>query len=329
MTVKTLNLPEMITEEKLKDLYKEMWLIRYFDEKVDQFFAKGLIHGTTHLAVGQEASASGSIAVLEARDKIVSTHRGHGHCIAKEGDVNKMMAELFGRTTGYCKGKGGSMHIADVEKGNLGANGIVGGGIPIAVGAALTSKMKDQGYVVLCFFGDGASNEGSFHESVNLASIWDLPVVFICENNQYGMSGSVKEMTRVEHIADRAAAYGIPGEVVDGLDMVEIMKTVHGAVERARSGQGPSLIEMKTYRWKGHSKSDAKKYRTRDEENEWRAKDGIKRFKTVLIEAGVLTEETAKQLQDEAYKQIDDAVKFAESSPEPSLDTLLEDVYAD
>ncbi|MBO0958659.1 thiamine pyrophosphate-dependent dehydrogenase E1 component subunit alpha [Neobacillus sp. MM2021_6] len=326
--MKTVKLPEMITEQKLKDLYKQMWLIRYFDEKVDQFFAKGLIHGTTHLCVGQEASAAGSIAVIGRKDKIVSTHRGHGHCIAKEGDVNKMMAELFGRVTGYCKGKGGSMHIADVEKGNLGANGIVGGGLPLAVGAALTSKMKRENYAVLCFFGDGASNEGSFHESVNLAAIWDLPVIFICENNQYGMSGPVKEMTRVENIADRAAAYGIPGKVVDGLDMVEIMNTVNGAVERARQGFGPTLIEMKTYRWKGHSKSDAKKYRTREEEKEWREKDGIKRFKEFLIGEGILTEESAKQFHDEALQEIEDAVKFAENSPEPSIDSLLEDVYA-
>lgn len=326
--VTKLNLPTSITDEKLKDLYKEMWLIRYFDEKVDQFFAKGLIHGTTHLCVGQEASAAGSIAVLEPKDKIVSTHRGHGHCISKEGDVNKMMAELFGRETGYCKGKGGSMHIADVEKGNLGANGIVGGGIPLAVGAALTSKMKNEQYVVLCFFGDGASNEGSFHEAVNLAAIWDLPVVFICENNQYGMSGPVKDMTRVEHIADRAAAYGIPGKIVDGCDMVEIMNEVDEAVRSAREGNGPTLIEMKTYRWKGHSKSDAKKYRTREEENEWRAKDGIKRFKEKLLEAGVLTEDEAKALQEQAKQEIEEAVQFAEASPEPSIDTLEEDVYA-
>lgn len=328
MTLEALKLPPFITEEKLKDLYKQLWLIRYFDEKVDQFFAKGMIHGTTHLCVGQEPSAAGSIAVIGRKDKILSTHRGHGHCIAKEGDVNKMMAELFGRETGYCKGKGGSMHIADVEKGNLGANGIVGGGIPIAVGAALTSKMRQENYVVLCFFGDGASNEGSFHEAVNLASIWDLPVVFICENNQYGMSGSVKDMMRVENIADRAGAYGIPGEVADGTDMIEIMRTVNKAVERARSGEGPTLVEMKTYRWKGHSKSDAKKYRTREEEQEWRAKDGIKRFKNVLVEAGILTEESARQLQQEAALEIDEAVKFAEESPEPSLDRLLEDVYA-
>ncbi len=328
MKIKTLKLPEMITEQKLKELYKELWLIRYFDEKVDQFFAKGMIHGTTHLCVGQEPSAAGSIAVISRKDKIISTHRGHGHCISKEGDVNMMMAELFGRETGYCKGKGGSMHIADLEKGNLGANGIVGGGLPLAVGAALTSKIKNENYVVLCFFGDGASNEGSFHESLNLAAIWDLPVVFICENNQYGMSGPVKDMTRIENIADRAGSYGIPGKVVDGLDMIEIMNSVHEAVEHARNSKGPSLIEMKTYRWKGHSKSDAKKYRTREEEKEWREKDGIKRFKDTLINSGVLTEETAKQLQEEAYEEIEKAVTFAENSPEPSLDRLLEDVYA-
>ncbi|MER2106610.1 MAG: pyruvate dehydrogenase (acetyl-transferring) E1 component subunit alpha [Solibacillus sp.] len=323
-----MNLLASIDKSKLPSMYKEMWLIRYFDEKVDEFFAKGMIHGTTHLCVGQEATAVGSIAVLEDRDKIVSTHRGHGHCISKQGDVNKMMAELFGRVDGYCKGKGGSMHIADVEKGNLGANGIVGGGIPLAVGAALTSKMRNEGYVVLCFFGDGATNEGSFHEAVNLASIWDLPIVFICENNQYGMSGSVKEMIRVENIADRAASYNIPGYVVDGNDIIAIMNTVSTAVENARTGQGPTLIEMKTYRWKGHSKSDAKKYRTREEEAQWKEKDGIKRFKQLLISEEVLTEEEAKQLQEEAKLEIEKAVKFAEDSPEPSIDTLLEDVYA-
>ncbi|RZI51140.1 pyruvate dehydrogenase (acetyl-transferring) E1 component subunit alpha [Aeribacillus pallidus] len=321
-------LPAFITDERLVELYKQMWLIRYFDEKVDQFFAKGMIHGTTHLCVGQEATAAGSIAVLQEKDKITSTHRGHGHCIAKGATVDRMMAELFGKVTGYCKGKGGSMHIADVEKGNLGANGIVGGGIPLAVGAALTSKMKNEGYVVLCFFGDGAANEGSFHESLNLASIWDLPVVFICENNQYGMSGSVKEMFNIENIADRAQAYGIPGKVIDGNDMLEVMNTVYEAVEHARSGKGPVLIEAKTYRWKGHSKSDAKKYRTREEEQEWRKKDPIKRFKEYLIEKGVLTEEKAEQLREEAFQEIEDAVKFAENSPEPSVDTLLEDVYA-
>ncbi|MCR8986205.1 thiamine pyrophosphate-dependent dehydrogenase E1 component subunit alpha [Brevibacillus laterosporus] len=323
------QLPKMITEQKLVELLHQMWVIRFFDEKVDEFFAKGLIHGTTHLCVGQEATAAGAIAVLQPADKITSTHRGHGHCIAKGADVNKMMAELFGRETGYCKGKGGSMHIADVEKGNLGANGIVGGGIPIAVGAALTSQMKKLGYVTISFFGDGASNEGSFHESLNMASIWKLPVIFFCENNQYGMSGPVTEMVNIENIADRSKAYGIPGEVVDGNDLLAVMNAVAEAAERARRGEGPTLIEAKTYRYKGHSKSDAKKYRTREEELDWRKnRDCIKRLQDVLIEKGLLTQEQAKEIEQQAKKEIEEAVMFAEKSPMPALDTLEEDVYA-
>ncbi|AKF95453.1 thiamine pyrophosphate-dependent dehydrogenase E1 component subunit alpha [Brevibacillus laterosporus] len=323
------QLPKMITEQKLVELLHQMWVIRFFDEKVDEFFAKGLIHGTTHLCVGQEATAAGAIAVLQPADKITSTHRGHGHCIAKGADVNKMMAELFGRETGYCKGKGGSMHIADVEKGNLGANGIVGGGIPIAVGAALTSQMKKLGYVTISFFGDGASNEGSFHESLNMASIWKLPVIFFCENNQYGMSGPVTEMVNIENIADRSKAYGIPGEVVDGNNLLAVMNAVAEAAERARRGEGPTLIEAKTYRYKGHSKSDAKKYRTREEELDWRKnRDCIKRLQESLIEKGLLTQEQAKEIEQQAKKEIEDAVMFAEKSPMPALDTLEEDVYA-
>ncbi|SFL56058.1 thiamine pyrophosphate-dependent dehydrogenase E1 component subunit alpha [Salibacterium qingdaonense] len=320
-------LPEKSSDE-LIGLLKEMWTIRYFDEKVDEFFAKGMIHGTTHLCVGQEPTASGPCSVLRSDDKITSTHRGHGHCIAKGADINLMMAELFGRSTGYCKGKGGSMHIADVEKGNLGANGIVGGGIPLATGAALTSKMKNQEDVILSYFGDGAANEGSFHESLNLASIWDLPVVFICENNQYGMSGSVKEMVNIEDIAERASSYGIPGVVVDGNDLVEIMNETDKAVQHARQGKGPVLIEAKTYRWKGHSKSDARKYRTREEEQTWKEKDGIKRFRELLIHEEILTEDDAENIRKEAKQNVEEAVQFAEESPEPGLDTLLEDVYA-
>ncbi|MGJ7919034.1 thiamine pyrophosphate-dependent dehydrogenase E1 component subunit alpha [Neobacillus sp. LXY-4] len=326
--LKTVKLPPNVAEAKLIDLYKQMWVIRFFEEKVDEFFAKGMIHGTTHLAVGQEASASGACAVIEEIDKITSTHRGHGHCIAKGADVNRMMAELFGRTTGYCKGKGGSMHIADVDKGNLGANGIVGGGLPLAVGSALTSKMKNQGYVTLCFFGDGSTNEGSFHEAVNLASIWKLPVVFICENNQYGMSGPVKEMVNIEHIAERAGSYGIPGKVVDGNNIIEVMNEVYDAVAYARSGNGPTLIEAKTYRWKGHSKSDAKKYRTREEEQEWRAKDPIARLANLLISEGIFTNEDADRLRQEAKKEIEESVVFAQNSPEPGLETLMEDIFA-
>ena len=322
------NMPAQLKKADLTDLLKQMWQIRFFEEKVDEFFAKGMIHGTTHLAVGQEASAVGAIAVLEERDKITSTHRGHGHCIAKGAEVNRMMAELFGRTTGYCKGKGGSMHIADVEKGNLGANGIVGGGFAIATGAALTSQMKNEGYVVLCFFGDGASNEGSFHEALNLASIWKLPVVFVCENNQYGMSGPAKEMMNVEDVAKRAMAYGVPGKVVDGNDVFDVMNGVGEAVERARNGEGPSIIEAKTYRWKGHSKSDAKKYRTREEEQEWRAKDPIARLRDALIQEGVLTEEAAAEIKSAAKKEIEDSVEFSKDSPMPTIDDLMEDIYA-
>lgn len=316
------------SKEKLIPLYKQMWLIRYFEEKVDEFFAKGMIHGTTHLAVGQEATAVGSCAVLNEDDMITSTHRGHGHCIAKGAEVNRMMAELFGRTTGYCKGKGGSMHIADVSKGNLGANGIVGGGFSIATGATLTSKMKNQGKVVLCYFGDGASNEGSFHEAVNLASIWKLPVIFFCENNQYGMSGPVKEMVNIEHIAQRAEAYGIPGHVVEGNDVFDVMNVVQEAVDFARNGGGPTIIEAKTYRWKGHSKSDAKKYRTREEEKEWREKDPIARYKEQLIAQGLFTEEEAEVIRNEAKTEIENSVEFAKNSPEPGLETLMEDIYA-
>lgn len=323
------KIPEYLTKKNLLDLYYQMWLIRFFDEKVDEFFARGMIHGTTHLAVGQEATAAGSCFVLGKNDKITSTHRGHGHCIAKGADVNRMMAELFAKETGYCKGKGGSMHIADVEQGNLGANGIVGGGIPIAVGAALTSKMKDLGYVVLCFFGDGASNEGSFHEAINLASIWKLPVIFFCENNQYGMSGPIKEMVNIEHIADRAVGYGIPGKVIDGNDLFAVIEHTKEAVDRARKGEGPTLIEAKTYRWKGHSKSDAKKYRTKEEEQEWRThRDPIKRCAQVLIEEGMATEEELKQLEEKAKKEIEESVIYAEQSPEPSIESLEEDVYA-
>ena len=323
-----INIPAQLKKTDLTHLLKQMWQIRFFEEKVDEFFAKGMIHGTTHLAVGQEASAVGSIAVLQERDKITSTHRGHGHCIAKGAEVNRMMAELFGRTTGYCKGKGGSMHIADVDKGNLGANGIVGGGFAIATGAALTSQMKNEGYVVLCFFGDGASNEGSFHEALNLASIWKLPVVFVCENNQYGMSGPAKEMMNVEDVAKRAVAYGVPGKVVDGNDVFHVMNGVGEAVERARNGEGPSIVEAKTYRWKGHSKSDAKKYRTREEEQEWRAKDPIARLRDALIEEGLLTEESAAEIKAAAKKEIEDSVEFSKASPMPTIEDLMEDIYA-
>ncbi|MFG6114159.1 thiamine pyrophosphate-dependent dehydrogenase E1 component subunit alpha [Halobacillus sp. MO56] len=318
-----------IGKEKLVDLLYQMVLIREFEEAVSGLFMQGKIHGTMHLCVGQEPTAVGACAVLTDEDKITSTHRGHGHCIAKGTDVNRMMAELLGKETGHCKGKGGSMHIADLDKGNLGANGIVGGGLPIACGAAFTSVKKDLGQAVVCFFGDGATNEGSFHESLNIASIWNLPVIFFCENNKYGMSGKISDMTNIEKLSDRAAAYGIPGETIDGTDVLKILETTQKAVERAKKGEGPTLIEAETYRWKGHSRSDARKYRTREEEQEWMTnKDGIKNFKERLLQDSIITEQEYEEMKEKVNKEIEAAIEYAENSPDASLDSLEEDVYA-
>ncbi|MBO1003243.1 thiamine pyrophosphate-dependent dehydrogenase E1 component subunit alpha [Pseudogracilibacillus auburnensis] len=316
------------SEQKIAMLY-DMVLIRRFEETVEKLFQDGKIHGTMHLCIGQEATAVGACAPLTTQDQITSTHRGHGHSIAKGTKVKGMMAELLGKETGYCKGKGGSMHIADLNVGNLGANGIVAAGLPLGTGAALASKMKELGYVVLCFFGDGATNEGAFHESLNLASVWDLPMVFFCENNLYGMSGSIKEMANVEHIADRAKAYGIPGVTIDGNNVLEVAATTAEAVERARKGEGPTLIEAETYRWRGHSRSDARKYRTRDEEKDWRKnRDPIALFKEQLIKEEILTEESSKELEDKVDAEVAEAVKFAEESAEPSIETLTADIFA-
>lgn len=311
------------------ELLYQMELIRAFEEKVEKLFQQGEIYGTIHLCVGQEATAVGACAVLEESDKIISTHRGHGHCIAKGTDINRMMAELLGRATGCCKGKGGSMHIADLDKGNMGANGIVAAGLPLAVGAALTSKMKQAGYVVVCFFGDGAANEGAFHESLNLAAIWNLPVIFFCENNQYGMSASIKEMTRIAHIAERAAAYGIPGKIIDGNRLADVMDAMEEAVRRARTGGGPTLVEAKTYRWKGHSRSDARKYRTREEEAEWREhQDPIAQWRESLLDQGKLTGQAYAANQARVAQEIEAAVAFAKTSPLPGPEALEEDIYA-
>ncbi len=316
------------SEQKINMLY-DMMLIRGFEETVEKLFQDGKIHGTMHLCIGQEATAVGACAALTNEDKITSNHRGHGHSIAKGTEVKGMMAELLGKETGYCKGKGGSMHIADLNVGNLGANGIVAAGLPLGTGAALASKMKNEGYVVLCFFGDGSTNEGAFHEALNLASVWDLPMVFFCENNLYGMSGSIKDMVNVEHISERAKAYGIPGVTINGNDVLEVAKTTEEAVARARKGEGPTLIEAETYRWRGHSRSDARKYRSRDEEKDWRKnRDPIASFKQRLIEEEVLTEEQFAELEKRLEKDLGEAVQFAEESPEPSLDTLTTDIYA-
>jgi len=317
-----------LSPERKRELLRQMYTIRAFEEKAEELYAMGKVHGTMHLSIGMEASAVGSIAALRPDDLILSTHRGHGHCIAKGADLNKMMAEFMGKETGYCRGRGGSMHIVDVESGNLGANGVVAGGIPIAVGVGLGLKMQRRDQIILCFFGDGAANTGAFHESLNMAAIWSLPVVYVCENNQYAMSLSVRKAFAIEQISDRAAAYGIPGVTVDGNDVMAVYEAVKEAVDRARAGKGPTLVENITYRWRGHSKSDVNRYRTREEIEAWKKKCPIKRFRARLIEEGVLTEKEADRIRDEAYAAVDAAVAFAEASPEPSLDTIEEGVYA-
>ena len=309
-------------------MLRQMQLIRVFEEKADELFALGKVHGTMHLSIGQEAVAVGAMACLRPDDYILSTHRGHGHCIARGADPKLMMAEFMGKETGYCRGRGGSMHIADPEIGNLGANGVVGGGISIAMGVALAVSLRKTDQVVLGFFGDGAANLGIFHESLNMASIWHLPVVYICENNQYGMSMSVQRALAVENVADRVVAYSMPGTIVDGNDVLAVYKTIREAVSRARQGDGPSLIEAKTYRWKGHSKSDQERYRTREEVNAWKKKCPIKRFSARLIAKGILTLEAVDQMEAEVHEEIQAAVEFAEASPEPRVEDILEGVYA-
>lgn len=318
-----------LPKQKLLEFYLQMLETRAFEEQVDAFFAKGLIHGTTHLCIGQEACGVAAVNAADPADYIMGTHRSHGHCIAKGSDIGRMMAELMGRATGYSHGKGGSMHIADLDAHFLGANGIVGGGLPIAVGAALALKMQRRSEVVLCIFGDGATNEGSFHESLNLAAVWKLPVVFMCENNQYGMSGSVKLMAGNPEIAARAVGYGMPGQTVDGNDPVAVYTAVSAAVERARAGEGPALIVGETYRFKGHSKSDANRYRTREEIDEWRRRDPIPRFRQYLLEVAGATEAELVRVEEASRSTVAEAVRFAEASPNPDVSTLLTDVYAE
>lgn len=315
--------------ERLKEALRKMYLIRRFEEGAEDSYTRGLIHGTMHLSIGQEASAVGACMALSDEDKITSTHRGHGHCVAKGADVSKMFAEFFGKETGYCKGRGGSMHIADVDKGNLGANGIVGGGLPIAVGAALSAKRLNTGAVTVCFFGDGANNEGAFHEALNMAAIWKLPVVFVCENNQYGMSTSTERSTAVASIADRAVAYAMPGQRVDGNDFSAVAEAVDAAVSHARDGQGPSLIESMTYRWRGHSKSDRNRYRTKEEINDWMKRDPIVRMTKLLIDHKIMSQEEVEVLEAEVEAHIAEAIEQARSGPDPQVSEATKYVYAD
>lgn len=321
--MRTLPLPA----ERLVAMLQTMLLIRAFEESAEELYARGLVHGTMHLSIGQEAVATGVCAALRPDDYVLSTHRGHGHCLAKGADPRLMMAEFLGKETGYCRGRGGSMHIADVRSGNLGANGIVAGGLPIATGVGLSIQVRKSSQVCVAFFGDGAANEGAFHESLNLAAVWDLPVVFVAENNQYAMSMPVRKSMRIERISDRAAAYGIPGETVDGADVLAVYDAARKAVDHAR-GRGPVLLECITYRYRGHSKSDRQRYRTREEVDAWRQRDPIGQFRGHLIASGVLSERHAGFLEAEARTAIKDAVLFAEQSPEPHATAVVDGVYA-
>lgn len=306
-----------------------MVTIRFFEQAVEKHFLAGEIPGFVHLYIGEEAIATGVCANLTEDDYIASTHRGHGHCIAKGADVNKMMAELFGRRTGYCKGKGGSMHIADFSIGMLGANGVVGGSLPIAAGAALAISMLDQKRVTVAFFGDGASNRGTFHESANLASVWKLPVIFLCENNQYASTTPYKTTTSVEDIADRAHGYSMPGVAVDGNDVFAVYEAAKAAIERARNGGGPSLLEAKTYRVKGHFVGDPELYRSKEEVEEiFKKRDPISRFEKQVLNEGLLSQKKLDNIKLEAQEVIDNALAFAKASPEPDPSELLSDVYA-
>ncbi|MGP1494926.1 MAG: thiamine pyrophosphate-dependent dehydrogenase E1 component subunit alpha [Streptobacillus sp.] len=321
---------EKLSKEQLLKMYKQVQEIRQFDDKVKQLVSKGKVPGMTHFSVGEEASSVGAMAALNSDDIITSNHRGHGQAIAKGIDLNAMMAEILGKYTGICKGKGGSMHIADVESGNLGANGIVGGGHGLAVGAALTQQMKKTGKIVVCFFGDGATNEGSFHEAMNMASIWKLPVIFYCLNNGYGISANIHKMVNVEHLYERAAAYGMPFKYIeDGNDAVSVYNTFKEAVDYVREGNGPIFVESITYRWYGHSSSDPGKYRTREEVEEWKKKDPILKLANYIVGNKIATEEELKNIELEVKNMVDGAVKFAEESPLPPLETAFEDIYAD
>jgi pyruvate/2-oxoglutarate/acetoin dehydrogenase E1 component/TPP-dependent pyruvate/acetoin dehydrogenase alpha subunit len=330
---------QALTKEEMLGYLRQVMEIRALENNIANLLSKAVLKGASHLYAGQEAVAVGAIAALRDDDLITSTHRGHGHAHAhgdkaaktleaKQEHYNKMMAEVLGKSGGYCKGKGGSMHIADVDHGNLGATGIVGGNIPVAVGAALAQKLMGTDRVVVCFFGDGASNTGNFHESLNMASLWDLPVVFVVENNLYAMSVPWNKASKMPDVATRAAAYGIPGEVVDGMDALVVRGSVLKAVERARRGEGPTVVECKTYRWYGHSHSDPRAYRTREEEAEWKLRDPITVLKEDLQSVRMLTDEEFEALDALVDQKLENAMDFSEASPEPNADEVETDVYA-
>ena len=317
-------------DDVLRDMHRRMVRIRVFETEAGRLAEAGKIPGALHLYVGEEAVAAGVMVHLSDDDWITSTHRGHGHLIAKGGAYDRMFAELFGRATGYCRGKGGSMHISNMELGMLGANGIVGAGPPIAVGAAFSTKFRGTDRVAISFFGDGASNEGAFHEAANMAALYKLPVIFLCENNGYGEYTAQKDHQAIVDVADRAAGYGMPGVVVDGMDAVAVYEAAGAAIERARAGDGPTLLEAKTYRFFDHVgvRGMGLSYRTDEELEEWQKRDPIRMFETRLAELGVLSKEQAAAIHDEVVADVKAGIEFAESSPLPDPQTLLDDVYA-
>jgi len=317
-----------IIKDTQLELHRMMMLIRLFEEALEEMFSRGLLHGTMHLSIGQEATAAGACLALDKKDLITSTHRGHGHCLGKGADPYKMFAELLGREDGYCRGRGGSMHIADLSNGNLGANGIVAGSLTISVGAALSFQLQKKENIVLCFFGDGAVNEGSFHEALNLASLWNLPVLFLCENNQYGMSMASEKAVAGESIASRGKSYGIESIQIDGNDVEAVYESVATCKDEILNNKRPKFIEAVTYRYRGHSKSDRNLYRTSEEINFWKdEKDPIKRYIGKLLEQGI-TEVDLKEIDEEVKNTIRTSVKKALESPLSPITNLEEDSYA-
>ena len=317
----------VISREKLLWAFERMVLIRTFEDKLHQLIPQHRLPGFAHLSAGQEAVAVGVCAHLDDKDFVTSTHRGHGHCIAKGVDVAAMMAELYGKSTGTSKGKGGSFHIADLDRGMLGTNGIVGAGLPLACGPALVAKVKGTRHVSVSFFGEGATNQGAFHEALNLAGVWKLPVLFVCENNLYSEATPVEYAIKIKDIADRASSYGIPGVIADGMDFFDMYEKVRQAVERARGGEGPTLLEAKTYRYFGHYEGDAMKYRAREEEERYRARDPITTFKKKVLAENLLTARECEAIEKKAVATVEAAVKAAEEAPLPKAEECLADVY--
>lgn len=319
-----------ISKEKLLEMYSYMQDARNFDMKINQLVRRGFVQGMTHFSVGEEAAGIAITSIMSDKDILFTTHRGHSQCIGKGMDVNKMMAELAGKVTGVSRGKGGSMHLADIPKGNYGTNGIVGGGFALAVGAAFTQKKKNTGHFAVAVCGDGATNEGSFHESVNMAATWKLPVIFYIINNRYGISMDIRKATNTEHLYTRAQAYGIPGFYVeDGNNIIAIYSELQKVLEHVKSGKGPAIIEVESYRWFGHSTADAGIYRTKEEVDEWKKKDPLIKFSKYLVENKIFTQEELDEIDKKSKAKIEEAVEYAKNSPDPTLDVAYEDIFAD